>query len=131
VIQTDAPLNPGNSGGPLVGGNGRNTAIIGAAQSLCFAIGSDTAIVVATRLMREGRVRRSRLGITAQTVPLARAVVYRLGLTAPSTTMVGEVIGGGPADRAGLRPRDLVLLGEGTEFGLGSRPFLSAPRGPC
>ncbi|MGH7054652.1 MAG: S1C family serine protease, partial [Stellaceae bacterium] len=64
VIQTDAPLNPGNSGGPLADGNGRvvgiNTAMIGMAQGICFAIGSDTAIDVATRLLRDGRVRRSR-----------------------------------------------------------------------
>src|SRR4051812_6205772 len=74
VIQTDAPLNPGNSGGPLVSGAGRvvgiNTAMIAPAQGICFAIGIDTAIWVATRLMRDGRVRRSRLGVAAQTVPI-------------------------------------------------------------
>lgn len=113
VIQTDAPLNPGNSGGPLVDGNGRvvgiNTAMIGMAQGICFAIGSDTAIDVATRLMRDGRVRRSRLGIAAQTVPLARALVYRLGLTAASAAMIAEVISGGPAERAGLKTGDVLL----------------------
>jgi S1-C subfamily serine protease len=113
VIQTDAPLNPGNSGGPLVDGNGRvvgiNTAMIGAAQGICFAIGSDTAIDVATRLMRDGRVRRSRLGLAAQTVPLARALVYRLGLSAPSAVMVEKIFEGGPADRAGLAAGDLLL----------------------
>ena len=113
VIQTDAPLNPGNSGGPLVDSNGRvvgiNTAMIGAAQGLCFAIGSDTAIDVAAQLMRNGRVRRSRIGVAAQTVPLARAVVYRLELPGPSAAMVSEVLRGGPADRAGVRAGDVLL----------------------
>jgi S1-C subfamily serine protease len=113
VIQTDAPLNPGNSGGPLVDGNGRvvgiNTAMIGAAQGICFAIGSDTAIDVAARLMRDGRVRRSRIGVAAQTVPLARALVYRLGLTAASAVMIAEVAAGGPAARAGLAAGDVLL----------------------
>jgi S1-C subfamily serine protease len=113
VIQTDAPLNPGNSGGPLVDSNGRvvgiNTAMIGAAQGLCFAIGSDTAIDVAAQLMRNGRVRRSRIGAAAQTVPLARALVYRLELPRPSAAMVAEVITGGPAERAGIRTGDVLL----------------------
>jgi S1-C subfamily serine protease len=113
VIQTDAPLNPGNSGGPLADGNGRvigiNTAMIGPAQGICFAIGSDTAIDVATRLMRDGRVRRSRIGIAAQTVPLTRALVYRLDLPAASAAMVAEIVAGGPADRAGLRAGDVLL----------------------
>ncbi|MGH7038510.1 MAG: S1C family serine protease [Stellaceae bacterium] len=113
VIQTDAPLNPGNSGGPLADGNGRvvgiNTAMIGMAQGICFAIGSDTAIDVATRLLRDGRVRRSRLGIAAQTVPLARALVYRLGLNAASAAMVAEVTVGSPAERTGLKTGDVLL----------------------
>jgi S1-C subfamily serine protease len=121
VIQTDAPLNPGNSGGPLVDGNGRvvgvNTAMIGMAQGICFAIGSDTAIDVATRLMRDGRVRRSRLGLAAQTVPLARALVYRLGLTAASAAMIGEVVAGGPAERAGLKSGDVLLRFAGRPVG--------------
>jgi S1-C subfamily serine protease len=113
VIQTDAPLNPGNSGGPLVDGNGRavgiNTAMIGLAQGICFAIGSDTAIDVATRLMHDGRVRRSRIGVAAQTVPLARALVYRLDLPAASAAMIGEIVAGGPAERAGLRRGDVLI----------------------
>ena len=113
VIQTDAPLNPGNSGGPLVDGNGRvvgiNTAMIGPAQGICFAIGSDTAVDVAARLMRDGRVRRSRIGVAAQTVPLTRALVYRLDLPAASAAMVAEVVAGGPAERAGLRTGDVLL----------------------
>lgn len=113
VIQTDAPLNPGNSGGPLVDGPGRvvgiNTAMIGAAQGICFAIGSDTAIDVAARLMRDGRVRRSRLGIAGQTVPLDRRVVQRLGLAGRSAVIIVEVIAGGPAERGGLRKGDVLL----------------------
>ncbi len=113
VIQTDAPLNPGNSGGPLVDGNGRvvgiNTAMIAPAQGICFAIGSDTAIDVAGRLMRDGKVRRSRIGVAAQTVPLTRALVYRLDLPAASGAMVAEIVAGGPADRAGLRAGDVLL----------------------
>lgn len=119
VIQTDAPLNPGNSGGPLVDGRGRvvgvNTAMIGMAQGICFAIGSDTAIDVAARLMRDGRVRRSRLGIAGQTVPLDRRVVQRLGFTAATAVMIAEVIAGGPAERAGLMKGDALLR-------LGGRP---------
>jgi len=113
VIQTDAPLNPGNSGGPLVDGLGRvvgvNTAMIGMAQGICFAIGSDTAIDVAARLMRDGRVRRSWLGIAGQTVPLDRRVVQRLGLSAPTAVMIAEVIASGPAERDGLMKGDVLL----------------------
>jgi S1-C subfamily serine protease len=113
VIQTDAPLNPGNSGGPLVDGNGRvvgiNTAMIGAAQGICFAIGIDTAADVAARIMRDGRVRRSRLGIAAQGVPLDPRLARRLKLAAPSAAMVTDLVPGGPAERAGLIKGDIVL----------------------
>jgi S1-C subfamily serine protease len=113
VIQTDAPLNPGNSGGPLVDGNGRvvgiNTAMIGAAQGICFAIGIDTAADVAARIMRDGRVRRSRLGIAAQSVPLDPRLARRLKLAAPSAAMVTDLVPGGPAERAGLAKGDIVL----------------------
>src|SRR5712671_5630017 len=113
VIQTDAPLNPGNSGGPLVDGNGRvvgiNTAMIGAAQGICFAIGIDTAADVAARIMRDGRVRRSRLGIAAQTVPLDPRLARRLKLAAPSAAMVTDLVPGGPASRAGLAKGDIIL----------------------
>ncbi|MGH7055572.1 MAG: S1C family serine protease, partial [Stellaceae bacterium] len=88
---------------------GINTAMIGMAQGICFAIGSDTAIDVATRLLRDGRVRRSRFGIAAQTVPLARALVYRLGLNAASAAMVAEVTVGSPAERTGLKTGDVLL----------------------
>lgn len=117
VIQTDAPLNPGNSGGPLVSGAGRvvgiNTAMIAPAQGICFAIGIDTAIWVATRLMRDGRVRRSRIGVAAQTVPIATRVRRFHGLAQPTGVMVSEVTVGGPAERAGLRAGDVLLAFDG------------------
>src|SRR6266404_4619185 len=113
VIQTDAPLNPGNSGGPLVDSSGRvvgiNTAMIGAAQGICFAIGIDTAADVAARIMRDGRVRRSRLGIAGQTVELDPRLARRLKLARPSAAMVTDVAAGGPAERAGLAKGDVVL----------------------
>jgi S1-C subfamily serine protease len=98
VIQTDAPLNPGNSGGPLVDGLGRvvgiNTAMIGAAQGICFAIGSDTAADVAARILRDGRVRRSRLGIAAQSVALDPRLARRLKRERASAAMVTDVVAG-------------------------------------
>ena len=113
VIQTDAPLNPGNSGGPLVDGNGRvvgiNTAMIGAAQGICFAIGIDTAADVAARIMRDGRVRRSRIGIAAQSVSLDPGLARRLRLPNPNAALVTDVAPGGPAERAGLIKGDIVL----------------------
>ena len=117
VIQTDAPLNPGNSGGPLVDGAGRvigiNTAMIGAAQGICFAIGSDTAIDVASRLMREGRVRRSRLGIAAETILLDPRMAPRLRHPARTAVMVSDVTADGPAERDGVQKGDLVLKVDG------------------
>jgi S1-C subfamily serine protease len=112
VIQTDAPLNPGNSGGPLVSGAGDvvgiNTATIAPAQGICFAIGIDTAVWVATRLMRDGRVRRSRLGLAGQTVPIDARLRRRHGLVLPAGVLVTEVVAGGPAERAGLQAGDVI-----------------------
>jgi S1-C subfamily serine protease len=112
VVQTDAPLNPGNSGGPLVDMQGRvvgiNTAIAGHAQGICFAIGIDTAVDVAHSLMHDGRVRRSRLGIAGQTVMLDRRVVRALNRTSGQAAMVSEVIAGGPADSR-LEKGDILI----------------------
>jgi S1-C subfamily serine protease len=83
--------------------------MIGMAQGICFAIGSDTAVDVAARLMRDGRVRRSRLGIAGQTVPLDSRLARRLGLAAPTAVMVTELAAGGPAERGGLAKGDIVL----------------------
>jgi S1-C subfamily serine protease len=117
VIQTDAPLNPGNSGGPLVAGDGRvvgiNTATIAPAQGICFAIGIDTAIWVATRLMRDGRVRRARLGLSGQTVPLDVRVRRRHGLTQQTGVLVMELVPDAPGARGGLAPGDLLVAFDG------------------
>jgi S1-C subfamily serine protease len=117
VIQTDAPLNPGNSGGPLVDGSGRivgiNTAIAGGAQGICFAIGIDIAADVAATLMREGRVRRSRLRFAGQTITLDRRILRGLGRSAPSAILVLEVLADGPAQRAGLEKGDVLLEFDG------------------
>ncbi|HEV2363059.1 MAG TPA: trypsin-like peptidase domain-containing protein [Caulobacteraceae bacterium] len=111
VIQTDAPLNPGNSGGPLVDGGGRvvgiNTAIIGAAQGICFAIGIDTAVDVIGQLMREGRVRRSRLGAAAQTIPLDARLSARLRRRAPTAVLIESLAEADAAE--GLEARDVIL----------------------
>lgn len=113
VIQTDAPLNPGNSGGPLVAAGGRvvgiNTATIAPAQGICFAIGIDTAVWVATRLMRDGKVRRSRLGVSGQTVPLDVRLRRRHGLTQGTGVLVAEVHADTAAARAGLMRGDVLL----------------------
>jgi S1-C subfamily serine protease len=113
VIQTDAALNPGNSGGPLVDSAGRvigvNTAIIRGAQNLCFAIPVDTAEFVARRLIAEGRIRRGRLGVGGQTVPLARKLVRFYGLSREAGLLVVVVEPGSPAARAGVREGDLVV----------------------
>jgi S1-C subfamily serine protease len=117
VIQTDAPLNPGNSGGPLVSGAGAvvgiNTATIAPAQGICFAIGIDTAVWVATRLMREGRVRRSRLGLSGQTVPLDTRLRRFHGLNQASGVLVAEVLADGAAARGGLQRGDLLVAFDG------------------
>jgi len=113
VIQTDAPLNPGNSGGPLATGDGRvvgiNTATITPAQGICFAIGIDTAVWVATRLMRDGRVRRSRLGLSGQTVPIDTRLRRFHDLPRASGVLVLELQDDGPAAHAGLQRGDVIV----------------------
>jgi S1-C subfamily serine protease len=113
VLQTDAALNPGNSGGPLVNSRGEvigvNTAMILPAQGLCFAIAINTAKFVAGRLIKDGRVRRSRIGVSVQTVALPRQMVVRHALTAPGGVLVHGVEPGGPAERTGLAPGDVLV----------------------
>jgi S1-C subfamily serine protease len=113
VVQTDAALNPGNSGGPLVSSRGDvvgvNTAIIAGAQGICFAIPSRTAEFVASRLMRDGRVRRAYIGVAGQTVRLTRRQADRFHLAAPGAVLVTSVEPQSPADHAGILPRDLVV----------------------
>ncbi len=118
IIQTDAPLNPGNSGGPLVDSHGRlvgiNTAIIAYAQGICFAIPSTTARWVAGLLIKEGRVRRGYLGISAQVRRLPHAVARAYGLENDYGVEVLEVVPQSPAQIAGLRPGDIVIALNGT-----------------
>ena len=121
IIQTDAPLNPGNSGGPLVDGQARvigiNTAMIGGAQGICFAIGIDTATDVVARLMKDGKVRRSRLGLSGQTTPLDSRLTARLKRKAPTAVLVSEVQPNSAADKSGLRAGDILLAFDGTVVG--------------
>src|SRR5437764_9715692 len=113
VIQTDAALNPGNSGGPLVDSRGHvigvNTAVIMGAQGICFAIGVNTAVFVAARLMRDGRVARSYIGVAGQTVPLHRRVVRFYDLPLEHGVLVAGVEENSPAARAGLAEGDLIV----------------------
>ena len=117
VIQTDASLNPGNSGGPLVDSTGGvvgvNTATILPAQGICFAIGINTAKFVASRLLRDGRIRRSYIGVSAQTVPVHRRVVRFYDLPKEMGVVVLGVEENSPAKRAGLREGDIIVALEG------------------
>jgi S1-C subfamily serine protease len=118
IIQTDAPLNPGNSGGPLIDSHGRvvgvNTAIIAYAQGICFAIPSATARWVAGLLIKEGRVRRVYLGVSAQLRGLHPALVHAFGMEKNTAVEVVEVAPNSPASLAGLRPEDVIIAINGT-----------------
>ena len=113
VIQTDAPLNPGNSGGPLVSARGEvvgiNTAIIAAGQGICFAISANTAAFVAQRLMRDGRVKRSQIGVAGQDVTLDRRLIRHHALAKPTGILVASLTDGGPGAAAGLLPGDVIV----------------------
>ena len=113
LIQTDAALNPGNSGGPLVSSHGEvvgiNTAIIMGAQGICFAIGANTAKFVLGELVRHGRVRRGYIGISAQQTPLPRRLRHVAGVAQDGAVVVTGVEASSPAARAGLRAGDVLL----------------------
>ena len=113
IIQTDAALNPGNSGGPLVNSAGEvvgvNTAMIRPAQGICFAIASNTAKLVAGWLIRDGRIRRGYIGVAGQNVPIHRRIVRFYGLPLETGVLVVSVDKKSPAERAGLREGDLVV----------------------
>lgn len=117
IIQTDAALNPGNSGGPLVNAHGEvigvNTAIIAMAQGICFAIPSNTARFVAGRLIRDGRIRRSYLGLGGQTVPLHRRLVRFHALENESAMLVVHVEPNSPAAQGGIEEGDLIVSLDG------------------
>ena len=113
IIQTDAALNPGNSGGPLVNSAGEvigvNTAMIRPAQGICFAIGSNTAKFVAGWLIRDGKIRRAYIGVAGQNVPLHRRIVRFYNLPRETGVLVISTENESPAQRAGLRDGDVIV----------------------
>lgn len=113
VIQTDAALNPGNSGGPLVSSNGQvigvNTAVILPAQGICFAIAINTAKFVAGQLIKEGKIRRSFIGVAGQDIPLHRQIIRYHHLAQESGILVVSIEPNSPAQKAGLREGDVIL----------------------
>jgi S1-C subfamily serine protease len=121
VLQTDAALNPGNSGGPLVDAHGDvigvNTAVILPAQGICFAIAASTAERVAIALIRDGRVRRAWLGVGGQTAPLPRRVVRHFDLSRETGVRIESIETDSPATAAGLARGDLVVALDGAPVG--------------
>jgi S1-C subfamily serine protease len=117
IIQTDAALNPGNSGGPLVSSRGEvvgiNTAIIAGAQGICFAVSSNTAKYVLGELIRHGRVRRAYLGLGVEQMTIPRGLALRFGLSGKTGVRVSNVEPLGPARSAGLREGDIILALDG------------------
>ncbi len=118
IVQTDAALNPGNSGGPLVASNGEvvgiNTAVIQGTQGLCFAVASNTAQFVLSELLAHGRVRRGSIGIAAQTARLARRIAYAAGLEQASGALIASLDPSGPAAGAGLVAGDIIVAFDGS-----------------
>jgi S1-C subfamily serine protease len=117
VIQTDAALNPGNSGGPLVSSRGEvigiNTAVIMGAQGICFAVASNTASFVLGELIQHGRVRRAYIGVAAQTVPVPRRHAHAAGIANGFGAMITSAEPDGPAAAAGLMSHDIVMRLDG------------------
>jgi S1-C subfamily serine protease len=113
LIQTDAALNPGNSGGPLVASTGEvvgiNTAIIAGAHNLCFAVAANTAHIVMGEILKHGRVRRASIGVVAQMAPIPPAVRADLKLDQLYGVLVTAIAPGGPADLCGVNPGDMIL----------------------
>jgi S1-C subfamily serine protease len=119
VIQTDAALNPGNSGGPLVSSQGEvigiNTAVIQGAQGICFAVAANTALDVLTQILRYGRVRRASLGIEGAQTLIPRHIARASGVVQPSGVRVMAVMRDGPAAHGGIEPGDLIIALDGQD----------------
>jgi S1-C subfamily serine protease len=117
VIQTDAALNPGNSGGPLVDSSGRvigvNTAVIMGAQGICFSVASNTALHVLTQILQHGRVRRASLGIEGQHTIIPRHIARHAGISQASGVRVMRVLPGSPAEQASIKSGDLLISIDG------------------
>ena len=120
VIQTDAALNPGNSGGALVTSRGKvmgiNTAMIMGAQGICFSVASNTALLVLTEILKHGRVRRARIGIAGSHVPLPRRIAHANGLGQSTAVRAVEVQPGSPAARAGVEAGDIIVSLDGQKI---------------
>jgi len=113
VIQTDASLNPGNSGGPLAASSGEvigiNTAMIAGAQGICFSVASNTALYVLTQILAHGRVRRGRIGVVGEQVPLPPRLRVLAGVEQSSGVLVRDVAAGSPAATAGVLAGDILI----------------------
>ncbi|MBR0993034.1 trypsin-like peptidase domain-containing protein [Bradyrhizobium japonicum] len=120
VIQTDAALNPGNSGGPLLSSNaeviGINTAIINGAQGICFAVASNTAQFVLSEIIRHGYVRRAYIGVAGQTAPVPRRHAVLAGIENKMGALLAQIEPDGPAAKAGLLPGDVVIKLDGVDI---------------